>query len=97
GGAQLPRRGTWCAPVVPQRARACARETRRTAMQRTVERMLRTSPEPLLAPAAGLSACIHASVECAQACAACADACLAEHGRGTGVGARGARLRAFDA
>jgi len=50
-------------------------------MQRTVERMLRTSPEPPFAPADPLSACIHACVECAQACTACADACVAEHER----------------
>src|SRR5882724_9191190 len=56
-------------------------KTRSTAMQRTVERMLRTSPEPPFAPADPLSACIHACVECAQACTACADACVAEHDR----------------
>jgi uncharacterized protein DUF326 len=53
-------------------------------MQRTVERMLRTSPEPPLAPADPLSACIHACVEAAQACTACADACIAEHDRTLG-------------
>ena len=37
-------------------------------MQRTVERMLRTSPEPPLAPADPLSACIHACVDCADLC-----------------------------
>ncbi|HET9620550.1 MAG TPA: hypothetical protein VFP84_04215 [Kofleriaceae bacterium] len=50
-------------------------------MQRTVERMLRTSPEPPFAPADPLSVCIHACLECAQACTACADACVAEHHR----------------
>ena len=50
-------------------------------MQRTVERMLRTNPEPPFAPADPLSACIHACVECAQTCAACADACLGEQDR----------------
>ena len=50
-------------------------------MQRTVERMLRTSPAPPFAPADPLSACIHACVECAQVCTACADACVAEHSR----------------
>jgi hypothetical protein len=59
--------------------RAC--DIRRIAMQRTVERMLRTSPEPPFAPADPLSACIHACLECAQACTACADACVAEHDR----------------
>ena len=53
-------------------------------MQRTVERMLRTNPEPPFAPADPLSACIHACVECAQACTACADACVAEHNRALG-------------
>jgi hypothetical protein len=53
-------------------------------MQRSVERMLRTHPEPPLAPAEVLSACIHACVECAQACTACADACVAEHDRALG-------------
>ena len=53
-------------------------------MQRTVERMLRTSPEPPFAPADPLSACIHACVECAQACTACADACVAAHDRALG-------------
>ena len=53
-------------------------------MQRTVERMLRTSPEPPFAPADPLSACIHACVESAQACIACADACVAEHDRALG-------------
>jgi hypothetical protein len=51
------------------------------AMQRTVERMLRTHPEPPFAPADPLSACIHACVECAQTCTACADACVAEQDR----------------
>lgn len=50
-------------------------------MQRTVERMLRTSPQPPFAPADPLSACIYACVECAQACTACADACIADHER----------------
>ncbi|HEY6174518.1 MAG TPA: four-helix bundle copper-binding protein [Kofleriaceae bacterium] len=50
-------------------------------MQRTVERMLRTHPEPSFAPPDPLSACVHACVECAQACTACADACIAEHDR----------------
>jgi uncharacterized membrane protein len=50
-------------------------------MQRTVERMLRTHPEPAFAPADPLTACIYACVECAQACTACADACIAEHDR----------------
>jgi hypothetical protein len=53
-------------------------------MQRTVERMLRTSPEPPLAPPDPLGACIHACVECAQTCTACADACVAEHDRALG-------------
>jgi uncharacterized membrane protein len=48
-------------------------------MQRTVERMLRTHPEPAFAPADPLTACIYACVESAQACTACADACIAEH------------------
>ena len=48
-------------------------------MQRTVERMLRTSPEPPFAAADPLCACIHACVECAQVCTACADACVADH------------------
>ncbi|HEX3477442.1 MAG TPA: four-helix bundle copper-binding protein [Kofleriaceae bacterium] len=47
-------------------------------MQRTVERMLRTHPEPAFAPADPLSTCIYACVESAQACTACADACIAE-------------------
>jgi hypothetical protein len=46
--------------------------------------MLRTSPEPPLAPADPLSTCIHACVEAAQACTACADACIAEHDRALG-------------
>ena len=50
-------------------------------MQRTVERMLRTNPEPPFAPADSLSACIHACVECAQMCTACADACVGEQDR----------------
>jgi hypothetical protein len=53
-------------------------------MQRTVERMLRTSSELPFAPQDALSACIHACVECAQACTACADACVAEHDRALG-------------
>jgi hypothetical protein len=53
-------------------------------MQRTVERMLRTSPEPPFAPTDALSTCIPACVECAQACTACADACVAEHDRALG-------------
>jgi hypothetical protein len=53
-------------------------------MQRTVERMLRTNPEPPFAPPDPLSACIHACVECAQTCTACADACVAEHDRALG-------------
>ena len=48
-------------------------------MQRTVERMLRTHPEPAFALAEPLTACIYACVECAQACTGCADACIAEH------------------
>ncbi|HEX3762750.1 MAG TPA: four-helix bundle copper-binding protein [Kofleriaceae bacterium] len=48
-------------------------------MQRTVERMLRTHPEPAFAPADPLAVCIYACVECAQACTTCADACIAEH------------------
>jgi|KBSSwiStaDraftv2_1062776.scaffolds.fasta_scaffold1454172_1 hypothetical protein len=50
-------------------------------MQRTVERMLRTHPEPAFASADPLTACIYACVESAQACTACADACIAEHDR----------------
>jgi hypothetical protein len=61
-----------------------APETGGAAMQRTVERMLRTHPETPFAPADVLSACIHACVECAQACTACADACVAEHDRALG-------------
>ena len=53
-------------------------------MQRTVERMLRTHPEPALAQPDALTACIHACVESAQACTACADACVAEHDRALG-------------
>jgi hypothetical protein len=53
-------------------------------MQRTVERMLRTSPEPPFASADPLCACIHACVECAQVCTACADACIADHDRALG-------------
>ena len=53
-------------------------------MQRTVERMLRTSPEAPFASADPLSACIHACVECAQACTACADACVADHAANLG-------------
>ena len=53
--------------------------TQEDAMQRTVERMLRTSPEPPFAAADPLCACIHACVECAQVCTACADACVADH------------------
>jgi hypothetical protein len=48
-------------------------------MHRTVERMLRTNPEPPFAPPESLSALIYACSECAQACVACADACIAEH------------------
>ena len=48
-------------------------------MERTVERMLRTSPELPFAPAAALSHCIHACIEAAQVCTACADACTGEH------------------
>lgn len=48
-------------------------------MHRTVERMLRTNPEPPFAPPDTLSALIHACIECAQVCTACADACLGEH------------------
>jgi hypothetical protein len=54
------------------------------AMQRTVERMLRTNPELPFAPPDALSACIHACVESAQACTACADACVGEHDRALG-------------
>jgi hypothetical protein len=53
-------------------------------MQRTVERMLRTSPEPPFASADLLCACIHACVESAQVCTACADACVADHSRALG-------------
>ncbi len=48
-------------------------------MHRTVERMLRTNPEPPFAPADALSACIRACIETAQVCTASADACLGEH------------------
>lgn len=48
-------------------------------MHRTVERMLRTNPEPPFAPLDPLSRAIHAAIECAQVCAACADACVGEH------------------
>jgi uncharacterized membrane protein len=61
--------GAWCAGISE------------AAMQRTVERMLRTNPEPPFASADRLSACIHACVECAQTCTACADACLGEQDR----------------
>lgn len=47
-------------------------------MHRTVERMLRTNPEPPFAPPDALSALIHACIECAQVCTACADASLGE-------------------
>src|SRR5262252_4434819 len=66
---------------IPTWAQSGACDIRRIAMQRTVERMLRTSPEPPFAPADPLSACIHACVECAQMCTACADACVAEQDR----------------
>ena len=48
-------------------------------MHRTVERMLRTNPEPPFAPLDPLSTAIHAAIECAQVCVACTDACVAEH------------------
>ena len=48
-------------------------------MHRTVERMLRTNPEPPFAPSDALSRCIHACMEAAQVCTACADACIGEH------------------
>ena len=51
-------------------------------MHRTVERMLRTNPEPPFAPMDTLAHCIHAAMECAQVCTACADACVAEPARG---------------
>ena len=53
-------------------------------MQRTVERMLRTSPEAPFASADPLCAAIHACVECAQVCTACADACIADQSRALG-------------
>jgi uncharacterized protein DUF326 len=48
-------------------------------MHRTVERMLRTHPEPPVAPPELLASAIHACIECAQVCTACADACLGNH------------------
>ncbi|MBA3818246.1 MAG: four-helix bundle copper-binding protein [Deltaproteobacteria bacterium] len=47
-------------------------------MHRTVERMLRTNPEPPFAPLDALAATIHACMEASQVCSACADACLGE-------------------
>src|SRR5690349_3477954 len=70
-----------CAAARPLAGEACAMHlrTQEDAMQRTVERMLRTSPQPPFASADPLCACIHACVECAQVCTACADACVADH------------------
>lgn len=53
-------------------------------MQRTVERMLRTSPEPPFASGEALSVCIHACIECAQVCTACADSSVASQDRSLG-------------